>query len=216
MKIAADDSINNAFLIQLQKSWKCAKVVTILKARKDTATASNYRPISKIFEKITLNRLQSFITTNNILNDDQFGFRAGHSTDHQLLRVTNYIKKLLKIQSVGMVTFYIETAFDSVRQKGRLQKVFLLKFPLYLIKIVQSFLQKRSFYVSINGHESRTFHIQAGVTQGSVLSPTLCNIFTSDLNISHSENAFFADDSCICISAKSLGKIIRKLNAAGK
>lgn len=49
-----------------------------------------------------------------------------------------------------------------------------------------------------------------------VLSPTLYNIFTSDLIVSHSEKAFFADDSCIYVSAKSPGKIIKKLNAAGK
>ena len=113
-----------------------------------------------------------------------------------------------------MVTFDIEKAFDSVWHKGLLHKLFLLKFPLYIIKIIQSFLFKRSFYVSINNHKSKIFQILAGVPQGSVLSPTLYNIFTSDLNITSSEKAFFADDTCLYKSAKSPGKIIKHLNAA--
>ena len=74
----------------------------------------------------------------------------------------------------------------------------------------------RTFYVSVNGHKSKTFHILAGVPQGSVLSPTLYNVFTSDLKITHSEKAFFADDSCLYLSARSPKKIVKKLNAAGK
>lgn len=115
-----------------------------------------------------------------------------------------------------MVTFDIEKAFDSVWHKGLLHKLFILKFPLYLIKIVQSFLHKRSFYVSIKNHESNVFQILAGVPQGSVLSPTLYNVFTSDLNITKSEKAFFADDTCLYKSARSPAKIVKSLNAASK
>jgi hypothetical protein len=47
----------------------------------------NYRPISllsvfsKIVEKLMYNRLMSFITKNNILNDSQHGFCEGKSTE---------------------------------------------------------------------------------------------------------------------------------------
>lgn len=243
-KSPGDDSINNTLLKQLPKkaivllmhifraclrlsyfpsAWKCAKIVPIHKPGKDQAVANNYRPISllnslsKILEKLILSSLKSHISAHSLLKDEQFGFRAGHSTNHQLVRVCNYIKEALKKKhSTGMVTFDIEKAFDSVWHKGLLHKLFILKFPLYLIKIIQSFLSKRSFYVSINNHKSNIFQILAGVPQGSVLSPTLYNIFTSDLNITKSEKAFFADDTCLYKSAKSPGKIIKNLNAASK
>jgi hypothetical protein len=243
-KSPGDDLINNVLLKHLPKKaiimlmhifkacfklsyfpdiWKCAKIVPIPKAKKDPALACNYRPISllnslsKIFEKIILNRLTTYISSHNVLIDEQFGFRDGHSTNHQLLRVTKYIQSALQNKhSVGMVTFDIEKAFDSVWHKGLVHKMFILKFPLYLIKIIQSYLHKRSFYVSVNGHKSKIFHILAGLPQGSVLSPTLYNIYTSDLNITSSEKAFFADDSCLYTSGKSPTKIIKKLNAAGK
>ncbi|MCP4491940.1 MAG: hypothetical protein GY820_32245, partial [Gammaproteobacteria bacterium] len=50
----------------------------------------NYRPISilpifgKIFEKVIYSRLHEFLVSNNVISDQQFGFRKGHSTSHAL------------------------------------------------------------------------------------------------------------------------------------
>lgn len=243
-KSPGDDSVNNIVLKRLPKKaivllmhifracfklsyfpevWKCAKVIPIPKPKKDLTLASNYRPnsllnsLSKVLEKLISTRLKAHISDCDILPNEQFGFRPAHSTNHQLLRVCKFIKaSLQKKHSTGMITFDIEKALDSVWHKGLLHKMFLLKFPLYLTKMIQSFLTKRSFYVSINGQKSNSFRIMAGVPRGSVLSPTLYNIYTSDLKITHSEKAFLADDSCLYVSAKSPQKIVKKLNAAGK
>ena len=64
---------------------KIAKVLPIYKSD-DKHLIQNYRPISvlpffsKIFEKNILNHLE-----NNILYDNQFGFRKNHSTTHAQL-----------------------------------------------------------------------------------------------------------------------------------
>jgi hypothetical protein len=61
---------------------KIAKVKPLYK-KGNTGEFQNYRPISlssvfsKIVEKLMYNRLMSFITKNNILNDAQHGFREG-------------------------------------------------------------------------------------------------------------------------------------------
>ena len=53
----------------------------------------NYRPISslpifsKIFEKLTLIRMESFIKREQILTSCQFGFRAGCSTTHAVMKL---------------------------------------------------------------------------------------------------------------------------------
>lgn len=58
---------------------------------------SNYRPISilpqfsKILEKLFTNRLDNFIEKNNILNDDQYGFRNNRST---ALALTELIEEI--------------------------------------------------------------------------------------------------------------------------
>lgn len=245
-KSPGDDQINNILLKQLPKKavvyltqifracmkqsyfparFKHAKVIPIPKPGKDHSDASNYRPISllsslsKLFEKIIQKRINKFIHSNNILLNTQFGFRSGHSTTHQLLRVTKHIRVNLQTgKSTGMLTFDVEKAFDSVWHKALLHKMFLLKFPLYLVKIIKSFLLNRSFYVSVGREKSTPFQVVAGVPQGSTLSPVLYNIFTSDLKIPPEtcEVALFADDTAFYYSHKNPSKIISHLNRASK
>ena len=64
---------------------KIAKVIPIYKC-KEKNEMDNYRPISllpsisKIIEKLVHKRLYSFCENNDILNDNQYGFRPKHST----------------------------------------------------------------------------------------------------------------------------------------
>ena len=66
---------------------KIAKVVPIYKSG-STMEFSNYRPISvlncfsKIYEKLMYNRIIEFFDKYNILYQNQFGFRKGHSTHY--------------------------------------------------------------------------------------------------------------------------------------
>lgn len=203
--------------------WKHAKVIPIPKSGKDLCLATSYRPISllnslsKIFEKAIVKRIKDHLCANDILPNEQFGFRNDHSTNHQLLRVSKMIKNSLsKKESTGLLTFDIEKAFDSVWHGALLYKMLKQKFPMYLIKLIQSFLSNRSFAVSIQGASSRKYKILAGVPQGSVLSPTLYNLFTSDLNFSKCEKGMFADDTTIQFSSKNPTKIVKNLNLACK
>ena len=75
---------------------KIAKVSPIFK-KGDKSILSNYRPISvlphfsKILERIMYNRLYAYLAENNILFNKQFGFGAGHSTEHALLELIEQI-----------------------------------------------------------------------------------------------------------------------------
>ena len=76
----------------IPKHMKIAKVIPIYKCKEKskwvmhTPTQWLYRPISllpsisKIIEKLVHKRLYSFCENNNILNDNQYGFRPKHST----------------------------------------------------------------------------------------------------------------------------------------
>lgn len=77
--------------------WKSAVIIPILKPQKTPSDPESYRPISllpilgKIAEVIIRNRLLDYLTKNNKLIPQQFGFMRKLSTTHQLLRVTEYI-----------------------------------------------------------------------------------------------------------------------------
>ncbi|MGR0295568.1 reverse transcriptase domain-containing protein, partial [Klebsiella pneumoniae] len=71
------------------------------KTGKPPNNTSSYRPISllpilsKLFEKLLLKRLLPIVESNNLFPTHQFGFRLGHSTVQQGLRVVDYISSAL-------------------------------------------------------------------------------------------------------------------------
>ena len=107
-------------------SLKIAKVIPIFKAG-DLKSVTNYRPISilpifsKIFEKVIYKRLDDFLTKNEILHKNQFGFRAKLSTCTALLvdKITGSIDRKKQ------VVFFIDLAkaFDIVDHKILVQKL---------------------------------------------------------------------------------------------
>lgn len=204
------------------KIFKTAKVLPILKPGKDAKSPKSYRPISmlnaldKVFEKIILKRLNEFTENNGILLNEQFGFRKDHSTVHQVKRIVNFItKNKSNRQSTGVVFLDIEKAFDSIWHNGLIYKLKMFGYPIYLQKIINSFLKDRLFIVNIDSEASTERKILAGVPQGSVLSPTLYSIYTSDFKILKDHSAaLYADDTAIITKGKVSNAIIKKMKRA--
>jgi hypothetical protein len=94
-------------------------------------------------------------------------------TDHVTLNFNNNI-------STAAVFLDIEKAFDTTWYPGLLYKLSKLEFSINLIKLISSFLSQRNFRVSVKGEMCTPKEMQAGVSQGSVLSPTLYNIYIND------------------------------------
>jgi hypothetical protein len=82
--------------------------------------------------------------------------------------------------STAAVFLDIEKAFDITWHPGLLYKLSKLEFSINLIKLITSFLSQRKFRVSVEGEMCSPREMQAGVPQGSVLSPTLYNIYIND------------------------------------
>lgn len=191
--------------------WKVAKVFPILKPGKDPSKPSSFRPISllssigKLFESILLNQLCEHEERNSLIINQQFGFVKGHSTVHQVLRITekaaiNFNKNI----STGLVLLDLEKAFDSVWHDGLIHRLLEYKYPIYLIKLIQSYLKKRRAFVELRGAASNDFVLKAGVPQGSILSPHLFNIFVNPIPTpSNCEIAMYADDTAIMCEVPS-------------
>jgi hypothetical protein len=78
---------------------------------------------------------------------------------------------------MAAVFFDIEKAFNTAWHLGMLHKLSKLKFLISLVKLISSVLSQRKFRISVKGEISMPRDIQAGVPQGSVLSPTLHNVY---------------------------------------
>lgn len=96
---------------------------------------------------------------------------------------------------------------------GLVYKLRYFNFPPHLIKIIRSYLQQRSFRVSLNGYLSNAFPILAGVPQGSLLGPLLYIIYTSGIPPFGDGCVFFlfADDNAIAVKGRMPTEITNKL-----
>lgn len=102
-------------------SEKVAKVILVPKPGKPKQEVSSYRPISllpvigKVFERCIYRHLADFLRAKDILRNHQFGFRAGHSTTHQLflpgcatqrrvLCLSGYVCSFSAARNIGVVS----------------------------------------------------------------------------------------------------------------
>lgn len=199
--------------------WKIAHIIVFLKPGKNKNEVTSYRPISllttmsKILEKCIKTRLELQIHEKNILPPIQYGFRQGHSTNHQLLRLTETIEKGFDRKQYTAVTFLdLQQAFDKVWLTGLKYKLIKLNLPQYLTAIIYSFLNNRTFAVRINNTISENKEIQAGVPQGSILGPSLFNIYLYDIpNPTDTTLTMFADDTAITTQHTDINEATQQL-----
>jgi hypothetical protein len=169
------------------KSWKEAKVVALPKPGKDPKFPQNVRLIillsstGKVFVKGILEIAKRHIEERNMLNASQFGFRACYSTTLQGMWLADQVTLHLDNNlSTAAVFLDIEKAYDITWQPGLLYELSKLQFSISLIQLIASFLSQRKFRVSVEGEMSTPKHVQAGMPQGSILSPTLYNLYIND------------------------------------
>lgn len=193
-------------------SWKRALVVAIPKPGKDAGVITNWRPISqlscisKIFEKLLNKRLINSLTRLPIFKN-QFGFLAGHSTEHALCRIQNNINNGLNHQKItSMVALDLKAAFDVVWHGAVIHKMLKIGINPIICKLIKSFLSGRTFAVRLGAHTTDDFAMASGTPQGSVLSPTVFNLYVHDIPIDrHISLTQFADDISLHYTHKKPG-----------
>jgi hypothetical protein len=113
--------------------------------------------------------------------------------------------------SMAAVFLDIEKTFNTTWHTGLLYKLSKLHSSTSLIKLISSFLSERKFTVSVEGEMSMPREMQAGVPQGSVLSPTLYNLFINNTPQTICVNlALFAEDTCLYATEGKEGYVLRK------
>jgi hypothetical protein len=212
--------INHCIRLSLfPRSWEEAKVIALPKPSKEPKFPQNLRPISplssagKVFEKFILEIVNGHIGERNLLNASQFGFRARHSTTLQYMRLEDRVTLNFNNNMCTAAVFLdIEKAFDTTLQPGLPYKLSKLQFSTSLIKLIRSFLSQRKFRVSVEDEMSTPRFMQMVVPQGSVLSPTLYNLYIIDTPQTPGVNlALFADDTCLYATDRKEGYVLRKI-----
>ena len=113
-------------------NWKLSRVKPVLKKGAPT-DMSNFRPISllsipgKILEDIISDSIDNHIEAQDLLSDNQWGFRKNHSTEGLLLHLTDTWKWALDENlKVGVLFIDFRKAFDPVNQLLVYQEIYYL------------------------------------------------------------------------------------------
>jgi hypothetical protein len=206
-------------------------IVKPLHKKGNTGEVQNYRPISllsafsKIVEKLMYNRLMSFITKNNILNDSQHEFHEGKLTEMAAQVFLEDIQKAVekKINLIGIFFIYLSKAYDVLDHKILLYKLDAYGIRGIVNQWLKTYLCNQKQYVEIKYMEntspisekftSTLKETKGGVHQGSVLGPILFLLYINDLpiNIQGERTTLFADDINIQIEATNANILNQKI-----
>ncbi len=202
------------------KDLKMAKVVPIYK-KGDKELYSNYRPVSilpcfsKILERLIFNRVSSFIDKHNILNNKQFGFRPGYSTEMAIIDLMDKIHMASNIKKTTLAIYLdLSKAFDTINHDILLHKLEFYGFRGIVLDWFNSYLKERSQFVYYNNCKSCVKNISCGVPQGSILGPLLFLLYINDIANTSPILDFilFADDTTILYSHNDLANNINAVN----
>ena len=172
---------------------KYAVVKQILK-NGDKSDVSNYRPISllpafsKVFEKVIYVRLYQHLANNNILIDEQFGFRPKSSTTAAAYNLINEVLDALNSKKlVGGIFCDLKKAFDSVDRDILISKLEFYGIRGKFNELIKSYLNNRYINTRQNFNlyqpQANLILYQKGVYYSGVkvfnnLSPNIKNLFS--------------------------------------
>ncbi len=169
-------------------SWCTGIIKPIYKKKGAAEDPNNYRPITllsclgKVFTSILNARLNKYVEQNEILREEQLGFRPGYSTIDGIF----ILDKLIEIINAKNKTIFaafidLAKAFPSISHPILTQKIEDLKIGKQMTNIIKSMYNNIKSCVSTDGQISPLFPCQIGVLEGEILSPILYSLFTNDL-----------------------------------
>ena len=168
-------------------TWKLANIVPIPKPNKDTDKGTSYRPISllSVIAKTLEKSLLAYITANIPNTPMQHGYKTQHSTVTALHTLNNTVEKGFNQMAPPARTITValdmSKAFETINIHTLIRKLLQTNIPGTIIKFIANYIKGRKAYTTYRNHTSKQRQFKTGVPQGGVLSPTLFNIYTSDL-----------------------------------
>ncbi|SCO54574.1 related to reverse transcriptase [Fusarium fujikuroi] len=172
------------------KQWRHARIIPLKKPGKDDYTiAKAWRPISllatlgKVLESVVAERISYAVEAHGLLPTNHFGARKQRSAEQALVLLQEHIFSAWRSRHVvSLISFDVKGAYNGVCKERLLQRMKARGIPEGLLRWVDAYCSERTATIMINGQSSESRSLpQAGLPQGSPLSPMLFLFFNADL-----------------------------------
>ena len=115
----------------------------------------------------------------------QHGYKTQHSTVTALHTLNHTVAKGFNQMAPPARTITValdmSKAFDTINIHTLIRKLLQTNIPGTIIKFIANYIKGRKAYTTYINRTSKQRQFKTGVPQGGVLSPTLFNIYTSDI-----------------------------------
>ncbi len=224
----ANLATTNLVLEYYPRRFRNAETVVIPKPGKSGPilhTPSAYRPIAllssvgKVVETAMCRRIAQAAEEQLLLPEGQMGNRPGRSTELAIRVVTNAVHTAWRHgATASLLQLYISGAFDTVNHTRLLDTMRAKGFPLWAVRWTRSFLTERTTRLRFDNAATEPIALQAGVPQGSPLSPILFVLYIASLyeslNMPGLAVVGFADDTNLIACSKDPAANAQRLRRA--
>ena len=139
----------------------------------------------KLFIALINDRVTKFAEINNIIGEEQAGFRAGYSTHDHIFTLHSiidlYLNKFGYRKRLYCAFVDYQKAFDLVDRSSLWLKLVSYNINGKIMKLIYNLYQNTKACVKLNNCISNSFDCNIGVRQGDNLSPLLFALFINDL-----------------------------------
>jgi hypothetical protein len=203
-------------LEKIPGSWRRSAVVPVHK-KGSVFDPVNYRPITlmphlmKLYERIVDGRVREVVK----IPPEQSGYRAGHGSIRQLIRLQQILKFQQQKNSETYLAFLdLKQAYDWTWRDGLFYRLWEAGVRGKCWRIIVDFYKSNKTMIKTNFGNTKLHEVEVGVLQGSVLSPILFLVFINPIiaelrgsgimvgNVSIS-SFLFCDDICLISSSKA-------------
>ena len=191
--------------------WTIGLIRPLYKKKGDPKDPNNFRGITllsclgKLFTSILNKRLTTYLEDNDLLGEEQAGFRNGHSTLDHIFALHSIIDLYLS-ESKRVYCAFIDykKAFDLVDRSALWIKLMNTNVNGKFFQIIYNMYGQAKSCVIKDNEMSSLFECNIGVRQGENLSPMLFALFLNDFSL-------FLQDKCCGINL-----LPKKLNKHAK
>ena len=161
--------------------WTLSLIITLLKKGnlqhcQNNRTTSFIRHPSQVMLRVILNRPKP--QAEEIIDEEQAGFRGGRSTTEQIFNLRTMCEKYLQHQqNLYHVFIDFKKAFGRVWHAALLAAMRKYNINANLVRALEHLYENAIRAVHMNDSTGKWFRTTVGVRQGCLLSSTLFNIF---------------------------------------